>query len=67
MILVRVAVFALLFCGVPLSVLSAATRLAIGYSTINPRVTPLWIAQEKGFFQNTASRRHSCSSVILRC
>ncbi len=29
----------------------AATNLAIGYSTINPRITPLWIAQEKGYFQ----------------
>ncbi len=29
----------------------AATKLTIGHSTINPRVAPLWIAQEKGFFQ----------------
>jgi ABC-type nitrate/sulfonate/bicarbonate transport system substrate-binding protein len=29
----------------------AATKVAIGYSTINPRITPLWIAQEKGYFQ----------------
>lgn len=29
----------------------AATKLAIGYSTINPRVAPLWIAQEAGYFQ----------------
>ena len=29
----------------------AATKLAVGYSTINPRITPLWIAQEKGYFQ----------------
>ena len=28
-----------------------ATKLTIGHSTINPRVAPLWIAQEKGFFQ----------------
>ena len=26
----------------------AATRLVIGYSTINPRIAPLWIAQEAG-------------------
>jgi len=29
----------------------AATPIAIGYSTINPRIAPLWIAQEKGIFQ----------------
>src|SRR5215203_5160187 len=29
----------------------SATKLTIGHSTINPRVSPLWIAQEKGFFQ----------------
>jgi len=28
----------------------AATKL-ISHSTINPRVSPLWIAQEKGYFQ----------------
>jgi NitT/TauT family transport system substrate-binding protein len=34
----------------PLASLSA-TRITIGHSTINPRIAPLWIAQEKGFFQ----------------
>ena len=29
----------------------AATHLTIGYSTINPRIAPLWIAQERGYFQ----------------
>jgi ABC-type nitrate/sulfonate/bicarbonate transport system substrate-binding protein len=29
----------------------AAAKLTIGYSTINPRIAPLWIAQEKGYFQ----------------
>jgi ABC-type nitrate/sulfonate/bicarbonate transport system substrate-binding protein len=28
-----------------------AAKLTIGHSTINPRISPLWIAQEKGFFQ----------------
>ena len=28
-----------------------ATKITIGHSTINPRVAPLWIAQEKGYFQ----------------
>ena len=30
---------------------AAATRLVIGYSTINPRIAPLWFAQEAGYFQ----------------
>ena len=30
---------------------AGATRLVIGYSTINPRIAPLWIAQEAGYFQ----------------
>ena len=29
----------------------SATQLTIGHSTINPRIAPLWIAQEKGYFQ----------------
>jgi ABC-type nitrate/sulfonate/bicarbonate transport system substrate-binding protein len=29
----------------------SAAKLTIGHSTINPRIAPLWIAQEKGFFQ----------------
>src|SRR5689334_8909787 len=33
------------------SIVAGATRITIGHSTINPRVTPLWVAQEKGFFQ----------------
>jgi NitT/TauT family transport system substrate-binding protein len=28
-----------------------ATKITIGHSTINPRLSLLWIAQEKGFFQ----------------
>jgi len=28
-----------------------AVKLTIGHSTINPRIAPLWVAQEKGFFQ----------------
>jgi ABC-type nitrate/sulfonate/bicarbonate transport system substrate-binding protein len=34
----------------PTAALGAA-KLTIGHSTINPRISPLWIAQEKGFFQ----------------
>jgi NitT/TauT family transport system substrate-binding protein len=33
------------------SIGAAATKLAVGYSTINPRIAPLWIAQETGTFQ----------------
>jgi ABC-type nitrate/sulfonate/bicarbonate transport system substrate-binding protein len=33
------------------SIGETATKLAIGYSTINPRIAPLWIAQEMGTFQ----------------
>lgn len=29
----------------------SATKLTIGHSTINPRIAPLWVAQEKGYFQ----------------
>jgi len=42
-------VCALLAGGSPRAL--AATKLTIGHSTINPRVSPLWIAQEKGYFQ----------------
>lgn len=33
------------------SMIFPATKLTIGHSTINPRIAPLWVAQEKGFFQ----------------
>ena len=42
-------VIAILADGYPPAI--AATKLTIGHSTINPRVSPLWIAQEKGYFQ----------------
>jgi NitT/TauT family transport system substrate-binding protein len=29
----------------------AATHVAIGYPTLNPRIAPLWIADEMGFFR----------------
>ena len=29
----------------------AATKVVVGNSTINPRIAPLWIAQELGYFQ----------------
>ena len=49
--LLKLIVLALLMVtSVPTTGLSA-TKLTIGHSTINPRIAPLWIAQEKGFFQ----------------
>jgi ABC-type nitrate/sulfonate/bicarbonate transport system substrate-binding protein len=44
--------FALLILSTPLqgSRAHAQTKVYIGLSTLNSRVTPLWIAQEKGFF-----------------
>jgi ABC-type nitrate/sulfonate/bicarbonate transport system substrate-binding protein len=42
-------VFLFLLC--PTRAAPGASNLAIGYSTINPRIAPLWIAQEKGYFQ----------------
>jgi NitT/TauT family transport system substrate-binding protein len=39
----------LLLCSPSLAL--PATRLTIGHSTINPRIAPLWVAQERGFFQ----------------
>jgi NitT/TauT family transport system substrate-binding protein len=44
--------FALLLLSTPLqgSRAHAQTKVYIGLSTLNSRVTPLWIAQEKGFF-----------------
>ena len=29
----------------------SATKLTIGHSTVNPRIAPLWVAQEKGIFE----------------
>jgi ABC-type nitrate/sulfonate/bicarbonate transport system substrate-binding protein len=50
MTLQSVWLFALLL-GFSASTAFSATRLTIGHSTINPRIAPLWVAQEKGFFQ----------------
>jgi ABC-type nitrate/sulfonate/bicarbonate transport system substrate-binding protein len=41
--------------------LSAAPDVVIGYANISARVSPLWIAQEKGFFAKLAS---TCSRYI---
>jgi ABC-type nitrate/sulfonate/bicarbonate transport system substrate-binding protein len=45
------AIFLLALIWLQPTALPAATKLTIGHSTINPRISPLWIAQEKGYFQ----------------
>jgi NitT/TauT family transport system substrate-binding protein len=48
---ILIASFLLLFAGGPvLGTAQAQTKIFVGLSTLNSRVTPLWIAQEKGFF-----------------
>jgi len=42
--------FTLLLLASSPSTVFPATKLTIGHSTINPRIAPLWVAQEKGFF-----------------
>jgi ABC-type nitrate/sulfonate/bicarbonate transport system substrate-binding protein len=46
-----ISILALLLLAYSPSLALSATKLTIGHSTINPRIAPLWIAQEKGFFQ----------------
>jgi ABC-type nitrate/sulfonate/bicarbonate transport system substrate-binding protein len=41
----------LLWSGASTVHAQSRSRVVIGYPTINPRITPLWIAQEKGYFQ----------------
>ena len=48
---IRIAVV-LLLCTVTLgpAVAYSQTKVLVGLTTLNSRVTPLWIAQEQGFF-----------------
>jgi len=48
----NIASFGLLFLSVPPTVYSATapTRLVIGYASTTPRLMPLWMAREQGFF-----------------
>jgi ABC-type nitrate/sulfonate/bicarbonate transport system substrate-binding protein len=41
---------ALLFLSSSLEAASPSTKIIIGHAAVNPRVVPLWIAQEQGFF-----------------
>jgi ABC-type nitrate/sulfonate/bicarbonate transport system substrate-binding protein len=45
------ALLAVALVSFPATASLSATKLTIGHSTINPRIAPLWIAQEKGYFQ----------------
>jgi ABC-type nitrate/sulfonate/bicarbonate transport system substrate-binding protein len=47
----KVTILALALASFSADPAFSATKLTIGHSTINPRIAPLWIAQEKGFFQ----------------
>ncbi len=47
----RLVLFLLSFMSCSPSIAFPATRLTIAHSTINPRIAPLWVAQERGFFQ----------------
>ena len=47
----KVTILALALASFSADLAFSATKLTIGHSTINPRIAPLWIAQEKGFFQ----------------
>jgi ABC-type nitrate/sulfonate/bicarbonate transport system substrate-binding protein len=47
----RLVLILLSFMSCSPSIVFSATRLTIGHSTINPRIAPLWVAQERGFFQ----------------
>jgi ABC-type nitrate/sulfonate/bicarbonate transport system substrate-binding protein len=47
----KVTILALALASFSAGPAFSAIKLTIGHSTINPRIAPLWIAQEKGFFQ----------------
>ena len=47
----RMVILVVLLVASSPSMIFPATKLTIGHSTINPRIAPLWVAQEKGFFQ----------------
>lgn len=62
------AIFLLALVWFEPTALPAATKLTIGHSTINPRISPLWIAQEKGyFFTGWISSPPAASSPNNRC
>ena len=52
------AIFLLALVWFEPTALPAATKLTIRRSTINPRISPLWIVQEKGYFFTGGGYRH---------
>ena len=50
--ILSVILFSLTLMAMPGSVLSAAApaRLVIGYASTTPRLMPLWVARDQGFF-----------------
>ena len=49
-VICAVTLSALLFLSTSLEAASSPTKIIIGHAAVNPRVVPLWIAQEQGFF-----------------
>ena len=49
-VICAVTLGALLFLSTSLEAASSPTKIIIGHAAVNPRVVPLWIAQEQGFF-----------------
>jgi NitT/TauT family transport system substrate-binding protein len=49
-VIFAVTLCALLFLSTSLEAVSPSTKIIIGHAAVNPRVVPLWIAQEQGFF-----------------
>ena len=49
-VIFAVTLCALLFLSTSLEAASSSTKIIIGHAAVNPRVVPLWIAQEQGFF-----------------
>ena len=49
-VLFAVTLCVLLFLSTSLEAASSSTKIIIGHAAVNPRVVPLWIAQEQGFF-----------------
>jgi NitT/TauT family transport system substrate-binding protein len=48
---VLLIVVLLVDCGLVAGAGSASTKIIVAYASISPRVAPLWVAQEQGFFK----------------
>src|SRR5215471_5827925 len=49
-LLVLIAVALGLLCGPPIVLAASPSKLVIGYASTTPRLMPLWIARDQGFF-----------------